>query len=323
MDAKRSSVNPPAPQASAILSRWQRITDWSRSWLTLSASLIAGAVYLLFALHLIDDVKYVAGAFVVVVILLCEQLREERSERLSSFARVEAIQVISGQTTEALRGLSSRIDSVARSVAPRLYSFKECVDDLAKRLKHVDAQAPVVIEHLALDMAVAWDYVHRFLRDLGHAHTLQYRLLVLANDNATANTDREVARWCRAADESLERMKADLTEQAKVWVNGNCRVHFTIKRYSMLPVVHGIRMSVPRERNVCFVGFCRWSPAEYRRYDWGEPNFHRLPGHIQTPSLDDLANVFDGHFGHYWGSTTEPSFELSVIQEGFDASETL
>jgi hypothetical protein len=53
------------------------------------------------------------------------------------------------------------------------------------------------------------------------------------------------------------------------------------------------------------MAICRWGGADYMRYEWGDPQYHKIVGDALDPVSRDMSKIFDGYFGHLWSITND------------------
>jgi hypothetical protein len=245
-------------------------------------------------LHVIDE-KYVYFPLTALILLLSEQLHESAG-RLKQ--EVESIK------TDARQQIKTLIESTSF----KLLGLKECVTDLDTALDSTLHVEPVRIEHIGLDMAQAWVYVEPFLRSHPHLIEIDYKLAILTDDvGKLGDVDEEVKNWAHNVTWSLERIKRDITHLLTDPTQQHRKIRFEVRKYTSTPVVHGFRITGPVER--CYVAICRWGGMDYRRYEWGEPQYHRSAGEAPMPTDQDMVRIFQGYFGHFW-QTGEVAFLL-------------
>jgi hypothetical protein len=203
-----------------------------------------------------------------------------------------------------IRKLSTDVDNLIENSNLELISLNNCITDMAIALRSVPDGESVLIEHFGLDMTDAWHFFEPILRNQIHFANVDYRLLMMSGDVAQLDTaNEEVRTWASAASWSLDKIKRDVVSMLKD-PDQKCRdVKFEARTYVSVPVVHGFRIVSPIKR--CYVSLCRWGGTDYRRYDWGESQYHTIVGDPPNAASQDLLRIYNGYFKHFWDGGTE------------------
>ena len=170
---------------------------------------------------------------------------------------------------------------------------------MAHALRNIPAGESILIEHFGLDMTQAWTIFEPVLRTQLHFAKVDYRLLMMSGELARMDiANDEVKSWASAASWSLEKIKRDVVSMLED-PNQKCGdVKFEIRTYVSVPMVHGFRIMSPIKR--CYIAICRWGGTDYRRYEWGEPQYHTIVGDPPNAASQDLLRIYNGYFKHFW-----------------------
>ena len=253
--------------------------------------------------HLIHDEKNLLLGLSVLILLLSEQLH-------ASTAQFEKVMDL---LRARLAEQSTAVRELIEGANVKLLGLKECVFDLGNVLRSVRHDERVVLEHFSLDMTQAWLYFESLLQSHRNLNNVEYRLLILTDDLAKlGEVDDEVKSWARNVPWSLKRIERDVTAFFKHPDQRYRKVRFEVKKYASVPVIHGFRILEPDMR--CYMAVCRWGGADHQKYEWGEPQYHRVNGNSSVPTEQDMLKIFDGYFQHFW-TIGERAFLLEVPQE--------
>jgi len=246
-------------------------------------------------LHVIEGIDFFLP-FSALVLLLSEQLNDST---VRFGAQIDAIGNKLGEQSAALRDL-------IESPSFKLLALSECTTDLSKALTSIPPGSPVLIEHFGLDMTQAWVYFEPLLRTHANLSNVEYRLLMLTDDaSKLGSAEEEVKNWSRNIPWSVQQIQRDVSAIFREPEQQFRRVKFEVRHYAATPVVHGFRIARPDLR--CYMAICRWGGLDCQKYEWGEPQYHRLDGESSSPAVRDMLKIFDGYFGHYW-QIGSPSF---------------
>ncbi len=177
-----------------------------------------------------------------------------------------------------------------------LLKMEAAVLELETILRQWRPTAPVIIEHLGLDMTLAWRDVESLIRRLTFIRELEYRILVLAGSGSLSSYPSEVQDWLRMGRKSRVKIDANRQKLERGCSTEGRIVRCVVREYCDTPVVHGFRIRSPDA--VGFVSLCRWT--DEGRYDWGGEAYRKIARASCTPSQGDLLNMFDSSFAHHW-----------------------
>jgi hypothetical protein len=241
------------------------------------------------------------------ILLLSEQghesTREFHKETESINGEIDKLKGEIDKLKVDVGNLVNSVDNLVDVTTPRLVSLNDCIVDMALALRSIPAGETILIEHFGLDMTQAWLIFEPVLRTQLHFAKVDYRLLMMSGELAEMDiANEEVKSWALAASWSLEKIKRDVVSMLKD-PNQKCGdVKFETRTYVSVPVVHGLRIVSPIKR--CYVAVCRWGGTDYRRYDWGEPQYHTIVGDPPNATSQDLLKIYNGYFQHYWENST-------------------
>jgi hypothetical protein len=200
--------------------------------------------------------------------------------------------------------LTSRVDSLLHGMSAELQNVVDAQVDLEGSLSAIKPGEKVVIDHIGLDMSIAWNFTSKLIQK-AKGVDLEYRLLMLTDDPDRLGTKPhpEIVEMCATSADSLRKIKAWIqAHQSDLLAPGRaCKIE--IRRYSEMPWVHGFEVSQPFCRR--YVSFFRWKEEEPASLDWGAINYHILPDVPENHSMRDLAEIFDRQFEHLWATASE------------------
>ncbi len=283
---------------------WRGVVQWGvRIGLVVMITLVV-----LLHLHVIEDERVLLVLFSALILLLSEQLRStaDRFEARISNSDNQLTNHITSVTTQ-MNNHSNAIKGLIENTTLRLYSLNECVEHIAATLRSIAHDKPVVIEHLGLDLTIAWEQIERLLRSGLDLDNLEYRTLILT-DEATniPGASEEVIKWSRSASYVIDAIIRDVSRIKKDVIKDRTTFNFTLKKYAAVPVVHGFRIVSPVKE--CYMAICRWGSEYHNRYEWGYPQYHKIIGDALDPVSRDMLNIFHGYFEHLWLNSSEIEF---------------
>jgi hypothetical protein len=268
-------------------SRGKALAGWVRAWAAQWGIRIAAAAILIATiyghLHIEHDPVVVLSIVLVLVLFLSEQMHHAHSE-------IERQLITQDQ----------RIEQLTKNAQRRLFGLRECVEDLSERLRAVGPGETVVMEHFGLDLTYAWQYFYALFREHPNLSRVDYRLLIISDDpDRILGANDEVRSWSdnvrRTMRDNISRDVASVRQQLQ---KQGRRLDFEMRMYEAVPALHGFRVVAPIK--VCYLAFCRWGGDDYERYEWGEPQYHRIVGVPQDAVERDLLAIYDGCFQHAW-----------------------
>ncbi len=169
---------------------------------------------------------------------------------------------------------------------PLLLGLPEVIEEIAGGAAS-NKTAPLVIDHLALDLTSVCDELKpRLLPYLGKRE-IRYRLLILAKPEDGKNVPGEIGHVLKS-----------FSDQP------NSHFQFEIRQFSEVPMAHGFRISAPPSRSFYFMAFPRGEKtAPWNKWAWGSPSYLKLQAPAATrEDSDDFTQIFDGAFKHLWDS---------------------
>jgi hypothetical protein len=187
------------------------------------------------------------------------------------------------ESIKQIRKQATAIESVIENASLRLYALHDCVKDIDAALPSIRPREKVIIEHLGLNVAHAWQYFEPFLRTHCNLTDIEYRLLVLTDDTAKiAGANEEVMNWSKNVPHMLERVKKDVNAIIDEFGAAK-KIRFEVRKYYSIPVIHGFRIVSPWSG--CYMAVCRWGGLDFQTYEWGEPpQYHKIIGDLR-PTL--------------------------------------
>jgi len=221
-------------------------------------------------------------------------------------------------THEEVENVSKIVGGEAQS-SDRALNLIDSMRDLSSELNTVRRDEKVVMCHLALNLEQSWDYTIEHFLAHKHLRNMEVYLLMLPKDaqeiqiNSAHPIPHDVATWCKTVEGRLKVIDSTLQGLRPALERDGKKLKVLIKHYRMLPMIHGYSAAGRAKRH--YVAFCRWlrndaAPPIYWRYDWGENNYHKIVSDKAEPNLQDLANIFDGHFAYLWATSGAPSVEF-------------
>lgn len=288
-----------APQPSFFEKMRSQAVRWS-VW----AGLVIGIVLLILAhLHVVHG-EVAIGLVLALILIFSEQQHEQ----------AHAMQHAMQQLTQAVVKQSEQIENLVDTAFPSLLSLQDSVNDMARFLDQVKPDEEVVIEHFGLDMAQVWTYVERVLREKTNLCRITYRLLVITNHPAELTTDnREVKTWSETVkSQTLKRIQKDVDNMRMDLLQAKRQLQFIVKKYTSEPTLHGIRLKSPERCHVCYLAMCRWGGGTFDRYDFGDPQYHRIVGLPLDATHKDLLTIYETYFQHHWRQPNRLLLELEV-----------
>jgi hypothetical protein len=173
------------------------------------------------------------------------------------------------------------------------------VADMNDRLKSVGSGDVIVIDHFGLDMTFAWEQMRRSFQRISAVANIQYRAVMITDDESSIpRANAELKRWM-ASSGDIQPVIVDGCEQLKrIYVANRRTFDYQIKKYSDVPVLHGIRITSPEQ--VCYMAFCRWSKEDSAEFEWGGSQYQKIIGPHPDPSKQDFLEIFSAYFMHAW-----------------------
>jgi hypothetical protein len=217
------------------------------------------------------------------------------------------------ESDRKLRDQATATQRIIENASLRLYALTDCVGDLDAMLKNIRPSEKVVIEHLGLDLTQAWQYFVPLLQKHQHLTDVDYRLLVLTDETAKiVGADKEVKSWSTNVPYSLDKVRrdVDVINKQRGGTGQGKKIRFEVKKYWDIPVVHGFRIVNPMSRARCYMAICRWGGLDYQKYEWGEPQYHKIIGDPSDAVSRDMLQIYDGYFNYFWENHSDPGFVL-------------
>jgi hypothetical protein len=105
----------------------------------------------------------------------------------------------------------------------------------------------------------------------------------------------------------LDRVKKDVNAIMDEFGDAK-KIQFEVRKYCAIPVIHGFRIVSPTSR--CYMAICRWGGLDYQKYEWGEPQYHKIIGDPPSDIVSrDMLKIYDGYFNYLW-KHSDPGFVL-------------
>ncbi|MBM4055360.1 MAG: hypothetical protein FJ264_11985 [Planctomycetes bacterium] len=278
------------------LSRFENAKRKIRNFVSTFGAYVAIAFWIVCAFvsfldHFIPPVEQLPALVLVtaLILILSEQNKEIKIELDEALLQVRRE---GRELQDQVGGLVANLD--------RPFYLLDCMTEYQRELSNVSSIQFVEIDHLGLDMQVAWEYIRgKILEPYGTNKKIKYRLLMLTGEftemrNLAEGAVNEIQGMCSSAKISLDKIKTILTNM-KTQLKG---LEIEIKTYNELPFVHGFKANKPHV--VYYVGFCRWGGLKYDDYQWGEGKYHKIKGVPADSSIADLSHIFEGYFNHLW-----------------------
>jgi hypothetical protein len=287
---------------------WNGVVRWGvRIGVAVMVVLVA-LVYL----HVIEDKPVLLALFSALILLLSEQLRTAADHFEARISNSDALlnRKITSVTRE-MNNHSKAIKELIENSSLQLYSLNQCVEQIADTLRTIPHNEPVVIEHLGLDLTQAWEYMERILKSDLDIGNIEYRILILTDEpDKIPGADVEVITWSRSAAYIIERIKKEGPIIKANFSRTHKNLNMTLRKYAAVPVIHGFRILRPNKE--CYMAICRWGGDDYKRYEWGDPQYHKIVGDVLDPVSRDMYNIFDGYFEHLWNASSNAEFSIKT-----------
>jgi hypothetical protein len=227
-----------------VKAAWQAVVHWG----VRVGFAVVVIIVILAQLHIFKEQDYLLLVISGVILLLSEQLQGYDRQ---------------------MREQSTAIKNIVESESLRLYALHDCVKDVDETLPSIGPREKVVIEHLGLNLAQAWQYFEPFLRTHPNLTDIDYRLLVLTDETGKiAGADEEVRGWSANTSQILDRIKRDVNAIIDEFGDAK-KIQFEVRKYWAIPVIHGFRIVSPTSR--CYMAICRAlaTTRGHGRYDHG------------------------------------------------------
>jgi hypothetical protein len=161
-------------------------------------------------LHVVQSEHILLALFSALILLLSEQLRSTADHfevRISNSDTLLDSKITS--VTTQMNNHSNAIKELIENSTLQLYILNECVDQIEATLRNIPYIQPVVIEHLGLDLTQAWDYIERMLKSDLDIRSIEYRVLILTDEEDIPGADEEVKTWSRSSAHVIERINRE------------------------------------------------------------------------------------------------------------------
>lgn len=269
-------------------SAYRRALVWLEARMQLWLALVWGAILIAAVLIQVGGFPRPDGQWYLVaastLILIAAAMLTERSDSLER--RIEA----QGRDIRQMRGLLA---------GSKLRELSDALRDFRPWMERLQPGETVLIEHLGLDMTVAWEKVHRLLGELSGRHKVEYRLLMLGGDAPGArDLPENVITWIENAKAPYKLILKECGELERAPRPAGGGFAWEVRRYRDLPAVHGFAVRTG-ETAVAYVAVSRWSQRDPDFYYWGGEEYHEVHDGASPPERD-LLDVFDGYFRHWW-----------------------
>ena len=225
--------------------------------------------------------------------------------------------------------IRSKLDRFERNInlylktPNELHTLGNCQNDLKDELKQVKHNSQVMIHHLGLDMATAWQKLDLLIESTAKskASGLNINLLMFTDDISEVCIRKpppaELGFIAEKSKGQLQKIRHDVEKLKMAFSKMNKYFSFEIRLYAEVPVVHGFALKEPQQKH--YLSFGRWAgsdedPAQASDWDWGGTKYRMISAPPSDAVLADEALIFDEFFNYLWKHASRKVFYSASLQ---------